>query len=82
LATGASKIDGLSEMLARFEFIIPMMKSFQDADAQQLRDLSEIRQMIRDDRKATESNEKTLGKLKTNLEKVLEYWEATQKAGA
>lgn len=80
LATGASAIDGLKETLARFEFIIPMMKVFQDADAQKLKDLQEIRQMIRDDRKATEAAAQAIGKLKTNVEHLVELYEALEKA--
>lgn len=56
LATGATKLDGLIAM-------------FNETNVQKIDALQEIRQMIRDDRKATEENNKVIGKLKTILEK-------------
>jgi cell division protein FtsB len=60
LATNQSAINEVKGLLQKFEFIIPMMKSFQEADAQLLKGMAEIRGMIREDRKTTQRVERRI----------------------
>lgn len=47
-ATNKTAIDEVRNSLKQFEFIIPMMAGFQEADAQTQKGLQEVREMVRE----------------------------------
>lgn len=60
LATNTTAINEVKSILQEFKFIIPMMEQFARADAQTLQGLSEIRDMIREDRKTIQRVERRM----------------------